>query len=520
MGNKDRRLLGVALVVLVTAVLFYIQDRWYILNTDDFAFSTMSELVTDDAGNRFIIHDYPITSLGDVLKSQAACYMMYSGRYVCHGIIQWFCGTKSPGFYVVVNTVMWVVMFVGLLLMAFGRRRCTAANATLAFCVIWLLMPNALRMFTGAAASAINYLWTGGITFFFLLLFERIKDRNKPIAAWTVPLMVIYALFAGTMQESFSIGVSAGLCLYLILKRKEVSWVAWVLFAAYVLGTALNVFAPGNMVRSDNLGHIVRWQVIKDLLKVPVFDLFIITAAIALFIKPGVVIDLFKRNLIIVVAVIVNLLFAVFVAYTMAWQLSCISLFCAILLLQLYDRMVENKVVKTMLPIVAACATLAIYIPMHQYRHEMWDAQQAIMKEALTSSDGLISLKRATEIDNRYSQSRFSPILWIYIRNQLAPLVLNDQFVEPGMISNYLTRCRNPKLIKALLPDSAEAIAGAFAKETPMMISGNEAVYFEGYTIVRNDTEEACLLEGLIPCQSWQFKGKYYKLYFGNIHRE
>lgn len=507
----------VALVVLVTAVLFYLQDRWYIVNTDDFAFSTMSELVQDDEGNQFIIHDNPINTLGDVLKSQAACYMKYSGRYVCHGIIQWFCGTKSQGFFVVVNTVMWVVFFVGLLLVAFGKKRITAVNATLAFCVIWLLMPNVLRMFTGAAASAVNYLWTGGITLFFLLLFERVKDRNRMVAAWTVPLMVLFALFAGTMQESFSIGVSAGLCLYLILNRKDVSWVAWVLVGAYVLGTALNVFAPGNFVRSDNLGHIIRWQVVKDLLKVPVFDLFVLTALVALFIKPGVVIDVLKRNFIIVVAVIVNLLFAICVAYTMAWQLSCISIFCAVLLLQLFDRLVENKAVKTALAFVAACATLAIYIPMHQYRHEMWDAQQAIMADALSSPDGLISLKQADDIDAKYNQSRFAPILWIYNRNQLTPLVANDQFVEPGMFSCYLTHCRNPKLVKALLPDSAEAIAAAFETGEPMAMSGNEAVYFGSYTIVRNDNEEACQLQDLTPCQNWQFKDKFYKLYFGRI---
>ena len=437
---------GVLPFVLLSVVLFFLQDQWLIINTDDFAFSTISEFALDDDGNQILVHDRPVTSFLDAIKSQAACYMKYNGRFVVHTITQWFCGTKTETFFVLINSLVWAVLFLSFLMLGFGKDKLSLSNAVIAFCVLWLLMPNALRMFTGAVSSAVNYMWSGAANMVVLLLFNWLcNHKDKTISLLTMILVAVFSVLAGSMQESFSIGISVGLIVYAIIHHKTMPRAAFVLTVAYIIGTALCALAPANFVRSDQLGHIVRWHVIADLLKVPVFTLTVILMLLISFIRPAVVADIIKNNVVIVVSIVVNLLFAVFVAYTMAWQLTCISLFSAILLLQLYLRLISNKALRIGIACVAACCTMAIYVPMYGYRQEVWKAQHQMMDDALSSKTGLMSLKKAFEIDNKYDNSRFAPILWVYLRNQVTPLVNNDQHVLPGMLSKYLTHCSNPR---------------------------------------------------------------------------
>lgn len=512
---------GVLPFVLLSVVLFYLQDQWLIINTDDFAFSTISEFALDDDGNQIIIHDRPVTSFMDAVKSQAACYMKYNGRFVVHTITQWFCGTKTETFFVVINSLVWAILFLSFSMLAFGRDKLSLSNAVIAFGVLWLLMPNALRMFTGAVSSAVNYMWSGAANMVVLLLFNWLcHNKDKSISLITTILVVLFSLLTGSMQESYSIGISAGLIVYALIHYRKMPKTAFVLIAAYLIGTALCAFAPANFVRSDQLGHIVRWHVIADLLKIPVFSLTLILMVVTSFIRPAIVADIIKSNIVIVVSIVVNLLFAVFVAYTMAWQLTCISLFSAILLLQLYHLLISNKVLKVCIACLAACCTMLIYVPMYGYRQEVWKEQHQMMDDALTSKTGLISLKKAFEIDEKYGNSRLAPILWIYLRNQVTPLVSNDQHVLPSMLSKYLTHCSNPRLIQALLPDEAQVIADAFNSDSQFKLAGNEAIYFDAYTIIRNQDSNLLQLENHVPCQNWDYNGMSYQMYFGRISTE
>lgn len=512
---------GVLPFVLLSVVLFYLQDQWLIINTDDFAFSTISEFALDDDGNQIIIHDRPVTSFLDAVKSQAACYMKYNGRFVVHTITQWFCGTKTEGFFVIINSLVWTILFLSFSMLAFGKEKLSLANLVIAFSVLWLLMPNALRMFTGAVSSAVNYMWSGAANMVVLLLFNWLcRNKDKSIPLITTLLITLFSLLTGSMQESFSIGISAGLIAYAIIHRRKMPRAAFVLIAAYLIGTALCAFAPANFVRSDQLGHIIRWHVIADLLKIPVFSLTLILMVATSFIRPAIVLDIIKSNIVIVVSIVVNLLFAVFVAYTMAWQLTCISLFSAILLLQLYQRLISNKALKIGIACLAACCTMLVYVPMYGYRQDVWKAQHRMMDEALTSNTGLISLKQAFEIDKKYANSRLAPILWIYLRNQVTPLVSNDQYVLPSMLSKYLTHCSNPHLIQALLPDEAQVITDAFNSDNTFKLAGNEAVYFDAYTVIRNKDSNSCQLENHVPCQSWDYNGMSYQMFFGRIPTE
>lgn len=505
------------IAVIAAGVLFFLQDRWFIMNTDDFSFSTISELVTLDDGRQVIIHDHPVQSFADAVKSQAACYVRYNGRVVVHALTQWFSGTKSEVFFAVCNSLMWIIVFACMLVLGFGRDKHRWANIVVAFAVLWLLMPNALRMFTSSIACSTNYLWTAAANVLVLLILDKWHHREKPVASWIIVPAALLAFVAGAMQESFSIGVAAGLIVYLLVYRRRVSRAVVILIIAYLLGAAFCVLAPSNFARSNKLGHVIEWRAIADTIKVPVITLTALLMIVTLVMRPKAALDLIKRNTVIITAIIVNLAFAVLVAYTMPWQLTCISLFCAILLFQLFNEFVGNRLLRAVIAIVAACATVAVYLPMHGYRHEVWQAQHAMMDKALSTTTGTVDIKEAFEVDRKYQGAWYSPLLNIYLRNEVTPLVFNDKLVAPVMLSKYLTRCANPELVQAILPEKAEVIAHAFDGPDRRIDGQVQTIEYGGYTIVRGADEAACQVGNATPRQRWTLDGYHYSLYMGAL---
>ena len=512
--SRNRRFF---IAVMMGAVLFFLQDRWFIMNTDDFSFSTISELVTLDDGRQVIVHDHAVQSWQDAVKSQAACYVRYNGRVVVHALAQWFSGTKSEGFTAVANSVVWMILFGCMLILGFGRDKWRTGNIVVAFAVMWLLMPNALRMFTSSIACTTNYLWTGAANLLLLVVLDHVHGREGGIAAWAVVLAALLSLLAGAMQESYSIGMSAGLIVFLLVNRGKASRAVYILVVAYLVGTALCALAPSNFARSDKLGHVIEWRAVADAVKVPVITLTALAAVVAWLVRPHVVIELLKRHVVIVTAMVVNLAFAVVVAYTMPWQLTCISLFAAILLLQLYNRLVGKGLMRVFIPIVAAVATVAVYCPMHGYRHEVWKAQHAMMARALTTTTGVVDVKEAFDADKKYLSSWAAPLLSIYLRNEVTPLVFNDKLVAPVMLSKYLTRCANPELVQAILPDRAEVITRTMDQGAVQVAQGVEAINYGAYTVVRSRDESSCQMGDATARQRWRLDGYHYSLYMGRL---
>ena len=509
---RTRNWLLLAFVIIGT-VLFLLQDVWMVRDIDDYGFSTLNELRINEDGQRYLVHVKPVLSFADAVKSQQAAYFDYNGRFLIHTLSQWFNSMEGTTLPIIVNTLSWALLLVCFVLLSFGRKRLDAPWLVIAFAVLWLTMPNSLHMMIGSITAAADYLWTGAANLFILLLFYRITQNDRS-SSWPKALLIgACALIAGAMQESFSIGISAGLIIYALMNRKKMSREAWVLVGCYVIGTALVALAPANFKRSDMLGHMVRWYVLTDLLRAPIVPLTLLTTLIALFIKPAEVIRVFKDNIIMVVAIVVNVLFAIFIAYTGAWQLTCVLLLCAILFLQLLSTLITNKIVKKVLAILAALAVIGVYCLQYNYRRGMWQVEQKMYQQA-REGIGLIDLKRSYDIDEPYRQSRLAPLYRQFLRNPHETMILNNQQNGVSLLSKFLTRCENPELVQALLPESPENIKNRFLSGECDRVGEADAEAVQSFTVTRGDQENADQLEGVVvPCQQWEYDGKWYKLY-------
>ena len=499
--------------VIIGTVLFLLQDIWMVRDIDDYGFSTLNELRINEDGQRYLVHVKPVLSFADAVKSQQAAYFDYNGRFLIHTLSQWFNSMKGTRLPIIVNTLSWALLLVCFVLLSFGRKRLDVPLLVIAFAVLWLAMPNSLHMMIGSITAAADYLWTGAASLFILVLFDKVKFREDRLPLILTVLLAVAALIAGSMQESFSIGISAGLVVFALLNRKQLSREAWVLMVCYLIGTALVALAPANFKRSDMLGHIVRWYVIADLLRSPIVPLTLLTALIALFVKPAEVIRIFKDNIILIVAIVVNVLFAIFIAYTGVWQMTCVLLFCAILFLKLLSLLIKNTIVKKVIAIAAACAVILVYIHQYNYRHFMWQVEQTMYQQA-QDGQGLIDLKLSFDIDEPYRQSRLAPLYRQFLRNPFETIIINNQQNGVSLLSKFLTKCDNPELVKALLPDAPENIANKFLSGESDRVGDADAVTVQSFTVTRGDSENADHLDGVVvPCQSWEYGGKWYKLY-------
>lgn len=509
---RSRNWILFAFVIIGTA-LFLMQDIWLVRDIDDYGFSTLNELRIDEDGQRYLVHVKPVLSFSDAVKSQQAAYFDYNGRFLIHTLSQWFNSKDSTWPAIALNTVAWALLLTCFTLLALDRKRRRWPLLILAFAVLWLTMPNALVMMIGSITAAADYLWTGAVSLFILLMFNKVKFSEDRLPMLLTVLLGLAALIAGAMQESFSIGISAGFIVFALLNRRRLPSDAWVLIICYLIGTLLVTLAPANFKRSDMMGHMIRWYVLIDLIKVPVVPLTLLTAVITLFLKPGVLFDTIKNNTVILVAIVVNLLFAVCVAYTGAWQLTCISLMCAILLMQMVSRLFTGRVLVTVLATLAAVAVIVVYIFQFNYRRDMWQVEQAMFQQA-REGVGLIDLKRSFDIDEPFRQSKLAPLFRQYLRNPHETLILNNQQNGVSLLSKFLSRCENPELVMAVLPEAPQNIANRFLNGDNARVGDADAVAVLSFTVTRGDNENADHLDGVIvPCQQWQFGGKWYKLY-------
>ena len=499
-----------AAFVIIASVLYFVQDQWFTRDIDDYGFSTIMELVDLPDGSRIIIHEQPVNSLGDALRSQVNAYQQYNGRFLVHAVVQWFSGTKGDTFIAVANTLMWALMMVCFVLLSFGKKRLDVANLVIAFGVIWLLMPNALKMYLGSISGTTNYLWASAGNLLVLLLYDRIQRRDTPVALASGIVAALLALIVGSLQESFSIGIAAGLLVHALIHRGRVPRMAWAIAIGYAIGAAFCIFAPASFVRAGIMGKGLRWYALIDLMKVPVVALTLLAFIVAALTRRNLVTRILKDNIVIITAIVVNLLFAIIIAYTGAWQLTCISLLSAILLLQLFSHAITHRWTKIALACVAACCTIAIYSVQYGYRHRMWNLEQAMFNEARTSQDGIINMGEALEIDRPYNASRLAPLYRQYLKNPFEGLITNEQLNGPSLLSKFLTREAKTDLVTAFLPDSPQHIEDLFKQQAA---GGDSAAVTLGrFTITRSSKSGEVSMNDAQPRQQWVWNGKTYQL--------
>ena len=242
--NKNERnveKLMLVLVALISLGVVYLTHREVPFMMDDLWYSTL------------LFEDTPISTLGDIVKSQVWHYYNWGGRSLTHGILQLtlLTGEVAADF---LNVLMTLLLTWMLCVMAGNRSLFAFVGA---FAMLVGLNANwKMSMFWQAGAA--NYLYITVFILFFLYCYLREireEDEERTIAPlpgigfWILPL----GLLAGWSNENMgpAAWILASLVIFIMIrnKRKVKSWMIMGNLSC-LAGSVLVVAAPGNFVRS------------------------------------------------------------------------------------------------------------------------------------------------------------------------------------------------------------------------------------------------------------------------------
>ena len=196
-----------------------------------------------------------LSSFHDLLISQWSHYLTGNGRAVSHTIAQFFLwlGKDIFNFFNALISVLLIIEIYwcankGIVTSNFDTRR-----LIFVFFALWAFTPSFPSVFLWLS-GACNYLWTAVILLGFLLPYvrkyyffeEKIMNLNQFRFA-----MFFFGMLAGWSNENSVCWIILVLSVFIYVNRKRNEFESWMLLglAGLVVGYALLIFAPGNMVR-------------------------------------------------------------------------------------------------------------------------------------------------------------------------------------------------------------------------------------------------------------------------------
>ena len=257
----DHSRLATVLIFALVAVGFFWMVHYTPLFSDDYLY----RIVYGSKDGKVL------SSLNDLWTSCYAHYMGFNGRFanvpLCM-VLEWI-GKPLTDF---ITTGLFLAL--GFLCARFITLH-EDSNLSLVsvFGIIFLLVDGFSEVFLWLCGSA-NYLWTIVLGLGFILAFQKLNDGWTPSFP-TKFVLLLLALISGWMHEGFSVGICAALVVFYFFKRKEISAFKAIYGLFFLMGTAMNVFAPGTVGRgSGTTGMFSLFQfglkIAKGFVQVPI----------------------------------------------------------------------------------------------------------------------------------------------------------------------------------------------------------------------------------------------------------
>ena len=181
-----------------------------------------------------------VTSVRQCFTTQASHYCTTNGRFLVHVVVMLVLNFLPLWAFRILNALMFCLLWLlAVRLVNPDARRLTATRALTLMAMFCLFPPPGMVLPT-LVAYAVNYLW---VSVACLGLVLAIRRRVSP------SVLLPVAFTVGTLHEGWSLPMCAALLVALLQRR-----IRWPLFLAFVAGTAVVVFAPGNFSHAGQGG--------------------------------------------------------------------------------------------------------------------------------------------------------------------------------------------------------------------------------------------------------------------------
>lgn len=460
--------------LLIVFIGFYLLYRFSLFTSDDYYYSFIGG-ISGGINGEYI----PVDSLTDAIKSNIYDYMHWNGRFIVHTLTSYFCVVVGIDVFRILNSIVFVLLVVGLIKLIRSEFAYNKTDKFIILFLLFILMPEPGFILLGHIAMVVNYLWTSCAIVYFILLYNKIKDAKNYNLGINITLLLT-GLIIGSLQESFTIGVSGALFFYYCFNLKKFKGsVAWLVIGFWI-GTCIVTLAPGNFVR---LGLSTEGERFSGLIKyVTQFGYLIIDSKLLLISLIASVIFYFKdkssfiiflrKNYFYYLAILFNGLI-VTIVYMGKRQLTCIELFSMILIIKMlysyYFKFIENK--STIINIVISAVLVLLYFPIYKDREINYIRYENLHKKE--PKNGVIVDKDFVEKARYIKERKITYNYNIYSTEDFTTFILNG-------ISLMKSKGENINLITAILPISPDEIESKFGNNNAKYIYDKEnlAYYF------------------------------------------
>jgi hypothetical protein len=504
---------------------FYLLYQYSLYLDDDYLFTF------------FTGTDHPIKSIKEALQSQMLAYMTWNGRFVIHTVVHLFCGIWGMKLFSVLNTFMFLVFFWFIIKLTIYGKRFAFLKGFLLVPILWFFIPILGVTFLGNIAFSVNYLWASVAILGFLLVFE--KCTTKRVSFFKSMMLIVFGLFIGSLQESFSVGVGGSLFIYYCSHFKELKGSRLYLVLGFWLGTLIIVGAPGNFYRMEGeqatmmdsglkMFVLIKWSQFKNMFfGIPILNILLVVLVLMFIRNRTYALQYVKNNQIYLSAIVINLGFALVIAYKGQWQITSSVLFAIIMLVKLVFEKWEEQIHRYRVILISVAGVLMIvtYLSAWSIRRELYKEHSALVQVAKTTKNTVIWSDY--EVMGRMYQQRYR-----FMENYFRVVFYMGDKYHKRLLSCYLTKGKNPNLVTCVLPFSPEKTSSFCTVENQLNTSIQlfKAASYPFFIIQAsskakllynldklNELDEGGLhmfsLNGL-GCESFQYNGKYYTVIF------
>lgn len=453
--NSTKNIYHDLIFFIVVFIAFYLLDRFNPFIADDYAYRFFHD---ESIGGLRIVD-----SLKDAIIFQAHDYMTHNGRFIVHTLTAYFCGKLGIEWFRIINSMIFVLLVYGVLILIrreFGRKHID--KYIIAF-ILFLFMPCPGMIWLGSIAMCINYLWSACAITYFMILYKAIAENKKTYNIGIKILFFFIGLLVGSLQESFSLGISAALFFYYCFNLKKFKNAVPYLVIGFWLGTLIVAFAPGNFVRMGQVNNLEGgFSLIKLFSN---FSQVIFNAKLFVVLCLSLLVLLIKNKFGFVKFISENILYVLTIVFCIVVsliifsgerQITCIELCSCILLIKLLYEYCSNfiesrcRLVNSFL-IVLFCA---FYIPIYTNRAFAYNSLEALYQKPVVGQSIVFPeyWDHIRKLNANYFGSRFTQ-----------RLDFSERWMYPSF-SNYLSNGKDSQLVTAILCEDKRTIVENYEK--------------------------------------------------------
>lgn len=226
----------ISLAIIITVAAYYGFLSYLVPWTQD-DMTYQFNFASDAAGNSYD----RISSISEIIESQANHYLTINGRFVAHFFVQLFCGLLGKGLFSVFNAFFYIAFIYMILKLSNTSVKNTGATLTATIITIISFQTKL------TPSCQISYIWMYTIIMVFVWLFFHSGPKQS---LFKIIFLGLFSLIAGNAHESFSIGVSAALLIFWIKRKTKISRSQYIMFICFGIGALCGCLSPSTIHRA------------------------------------------------------------------------------------------------------------------------------------------------------------------------------------------------------------------------------------------------------------------------------